>query len=144
MRRTITVLSVLALTLAACGEPAEQASIDPTTLPWTLESGTVDGAEVPIVDGYPITLAFVEDGQVAGKAACNNYFAGYTLSAAEISFTDAGSTMMACTPEEVMTSESTYLAALARVESFTATDTELTLSGEGVELQFVVDESAES
>lgn len=144
MTRTFALLSILALTLAACGEPSEQASIDPTTSSWVLESGTVDGAEVPIVDGYPITLVFDEDGQAGGKSACNNYFAGYTVSATEISFEDAGSTMMACTPEEVMTSESTYLAALARVETFTATDTEMTMSGEGVELQFVVDESAQS
>ncbi len=144
MRRTFALLFIFALGLAACGEPSEQASSDPTTSAWVLESGTVDGAEVPIVDGYPITLVFDEDGQAGGKSACNNYFAGYTISAGEISFEEAGSTMMACTPEEVMTSESTYLAALPRVEAFTATDTELTLTGEGVELRFVVDDSAQS
>jgi heat shock protein HslJ len=144
MKRTLTLLSILALTLAACGEPGEQASSDPTTTAWVLDSGTLDGAEVPIVDGYPITLVFDEDGQAGGKSACNNYFAGYTIAAAEISFDDAGQTMMACTPEEVMTSESTFMTALGRVESFSSDGEQLTLTGDGVELVFVVDESAQS
>ncbi|MEX1125604.1 MAG: META domain-containing protein [Acidimicrobiia bacterium] len=49
---------------------------------------------------------------VGGTAACNTYFGGYTISGAEITFSGLGQTMMACSPDEVMESETKYLQAL--------------------------------
>jgi heat shock protein HslJ len=144
MRRAFLFVPLLALALTACGDPAQQAASDPTTSAWALASGTLDGAAVPILDTHPITLVFDEDGNAGGTSACNSYFAGYDISANEISFSDAGQTMMACEPEEAMTSESTYLEALGRVRTFTTGADGFVLTGEDVELRFVVDDQAGS
>lgn len=134
MRKLLVFTAVLGLTVVAC---AEEGASDPTGTAWVLESGTLDGAAVPIVDGSPITLTFDEEA-IGGTAACNSYFGGYTISGSEISFTDIGHTMMACS-DEVNASESAYLQALALVDAFTSTDDSLTLTGEGAELVFAVD-----
>lgn len=136
MKRTLLLTTILALTVTACGEPSEQATADPTETDWVLDSGTVDGTQLPVVDTHPITLGFMEDQRAGGTSACNQYSGPFTISGGEISFSDMTSTLMACEPEEVMDSERAYLDALARVDSFTATEERLTLSGDGVELAF--------
>jgi heat shock protein HslJ len=140
MRRTLVFAAVLGLALAACADPSEPAA-DPTQSAWVLDSGTVDGADIPIVEDHPITLTFEGTG-IAGSSACNTYFGGYTINGTEISFSDMGSTLMACEPAEVMDSESMYLDAMSKVDSFTATSDTLTLTGDGVELVFAVDASS--
>ena len=145
MRRPLLLVAVAGLTLSACAEPGEPGASDPTESAWVLQSGTLEGAAIPIVDDHPITLTFDPDLEEAGGvSACNNYFGGYTISGAEISFSDLGQTMMACEPEEVMDSETKYLRAMALVGGFTATEDTLTLTGDGVELVFVVDADASS
>jgi heat shock protein HslJ len=141
MRRALLFAAVLGLTLAACAEPSEPGA-DPTLSDWTLQSGTLDGADIPIVDDHPITLTFEGDG-VAGTSACNNYFGGFEIDGTSISFSEMGSTQMACEPE-VMDSETMYFTAMAKVDSFTATDDTLTLTGDGVELVFAVDQDTSS
>ncbi len=142
MKRALLLTAVLGMLLAACAEPSEEASVDPTESVWSLESGTVNDEEIPIVEDHPITLEFVDDGQVAGTGGCNNYFGGYAINGTEISFTELGSTMMACEPVEAMDAEGMYLGALESVDQFSASEDSLTLTGEGVELNFVVDDSA--
>jgi heat shock protein HslJ len=142
MRNKLALLAVVTLVLAACGGGTD-AGGDPTANPWLLESGTLNGDAIPLVEGHPITLVFDTDLEEAGGvSACNNYFGGYTLSGDQLTFGDLGSTMMACTPAEVMDSESQYLAALDAVESFRMGDDRLTLRGDDVELVFVADEAA--
>jgi heat shock protein HslJ len=143
MKRTLVLIAVLGFSLVACGDPSEQAAADPTEVAWVLESGTLNGEPVPVLDDHQITLVF-DEGSVGGASACNQYFGGFTMSDNEIAFSDLGQTMMACEPAEVMESEAKYLEALALVETFSATDDTLTLTGEGVELVFSVDESAQS
>jgi len=143
MKRSLLITAVLGLTLVACAEPSEPGASDPTASAWVLESGTLDGAAIPIVEDHPITLTFDETG-IGGTAACNSYFGSYTISGSEMSFSDLGQTMMACEPAEVMDSETNYLAAMALVDSFTATDDSLTLTGEGAELVFGLDEDVSS
>ena len=138
MRRALVFAAVLGLTLTACADPSEPGA-DPTLSDWTLQSGTVDGADIPIVADHPITLTFEADNAIAGSAACNSYFGGYALEGSDISFTDMGSTQMACDPVEVMDSESMYFDAMSKVDSFTATEDSLTLTGDGVELVFAAD-----
>jgi heat shock protein HslJ len=48
---------------------------------------------------------------------------------------------MACTDEGVMESEQAFLTAIELVEIYTIEGNELNLTGEGVDLLFVVDES---
>ena len=97
------------------------------------------------MDGYPITLVFDQpEGTAGGKSACNQWFGGYTLSGNELTFSDLGGTLMACVDEGVMNSETAFLSALGLVEIFTVEGNELNLTGEGVDLLFVVDESPAS
>ena len=141
MRKTLIIVAILGLTLTACAEPAEQAATDPTETAWVLESGTLNGEEIAIVETHPITLVFA-DGEAGGTSGCNSYGAAYTIQGTEISFEPAISTMMACEPTEVMDAETAYLAGIDLVDGFSATEDSLTLTGEGVELVFAVDESA--
>ena len=53
-------------------------------------------------------------GRVSGKAGCNSYGAGYTLSGEGVSFGDAFSTEMACEPD-LMEQEQAFLDALRHV-----------------------------
>lgn len=121
--------------ISACAEP-EQPGADPTGAGWELRSGSVDGASLPIVDGYPITLAFADDTTAGGTAACNGYGASYDVSGSGITFSELIWTEMGCTPELIMESEQTYLGALPRVMTFSLADDRLTLTGEDVELVF--------
>lgn len=143
MRKKLLAVTVLAVLLAACADPGEEAATDPTTESWVLQAGTLDGADIPIIEGFPITLIFDQpEGQAGGKSACNQWFAGYRLSGNELTFSDIGQTMMACVDEGVMESEMAFTTALELVEIFTIEGNELNLAGEGVDLLFVVDESA--
>ncbi|MDQ3690642.1 MAG: META domain-containing protein [Chloroflexota bacterium] len=87
-----------------------------------------------MVDSYPITLVISED-SVSGTSACNGY--GAELSSGDGSFrvAEIGGTAMACA-EEVMASETAYLAALGRVTAAALESDELLLEGDGVELRF--------
>ena len=143
MRRAIALVAVLATVLTACADPGEEGASDPTTESWVLEAGSLNGADIPIVEGFPITLIFDEpEGTAGGKSACNQWFGGYTLSGNELTFTDVGGTMMACVDEGVMESEAAFLDAMGQVELFTLAGGELNLTGEAVDLLFVVDETA--
>ncbi|HSJ84669.1 MAG TPA: META domain-containing protein [Acidimicrobiia bacterium] len=141
MRRAISTAAVLSLVLIACAEPAEQAATDPTDTAWRLESGTLTGSAIPVLETHPITLVFDEDG-AGGTSACNHYSARYSISGGELNFDQIIQTEMACIPDEVMESEAAFLAALSLVETFRSTEDSLTLSGDGVELIFEVDEEA--
>jgi heat shock protein HslJ len=134
MRRLLPALGCAVVVLTACADPGGQRA-DPTAFAWELASGSVDGAEIPVVDGHPITLSFSEDA-ATGTAACNGYGATVTTSGAEITFSGLGATEMACSPDQVMESEQRYLEALPQVESWSSTDATLTLTGERVELLF--------
>jgi len=83
-----------------------------------------------VMDGAEVTLAFV-DGRIAGKSACNRYFAGIEEGdiAGDIKIGQAGSTMMAC-PDELMKIERQYLDTLSQVNSFSFLAGSLVLSGQ--------------
>jgi heat shock protein HslJ len=140
MRKALLIAVALSLTLVACAEPSEPAAIDPTDSAWLLESGTLDGTAVPVLATHPITLVFEEDG-AGGTSACNQYFGNYSISGGSMSFDEITQTEMACVPDEVMDSEARFLEALSLVETFTVTGDSLTMSADGVELVFAVDEA---
>jgi uncharacterized lipoprotein YbaY len=82
---------------------------------WSLAS--LNGNEII---PYTVITAEFADGQIAGSASCNNYFADYNRTDSEISFGLAGTTRMFCEqPEGVMDQENAYLATLATVTSYT-------------------------
>jgi len=84
----------------------------------------------PVMDNAEVTLAFV-DGRMAGKSACNRYFAGIEEgdNAGDIKIGQAGSTRMAC-PDELMKVEREYLDALMYASSFSFHAGGLALSGQ--------------
>ena len=78
-----------------------------------------------ILENSEITMEF-NDGQIAGNASCNNYFAAYTLEGETLSFGPAGVTRMFC--DGVMDQESLFLSNLDQVESFSLDGELLTLN----------------
>ncbi len=77
------------------------------------------GETVEALADREATAEFGADGRVAGNGSCNNYFAGYTVDGANLTISQAGSTMMACTDEGVMEQEAAFLAALQAAATFT-------------------------
>jgi heat shock protein HslJ len=59
---------------------------------WIVE--TIGGA--PVVDKSGATILFMEEGRVAGNASCNRFVGGYSLTGEGLSFSQMGTTMMAC------------------------------------------------
>ena len=132
-------LLAAALMLTACGSvgsPSSDASEDPFDPQgsWELISGSVDGAEIPIVDDNPITLT-IEGAEIGGTAACNSYGGRLTVIDGRLEIRDLGMTAMGC-EEPLMAAEAAYTAALAGVESIGGEGGELVLSGPNIELRF--------
>jgi len=80
---------------------------------WRADSLLVDGTMAAIPTGIDVTL-LLDNGQATGTDGCNNYFGGYTLSGASLTFGPMASTQMAC-PEPRMKIESAWLTALGIV-----------------------------
>lgn len=128
MRRLLILTSLAVLGVACLGSDFA----DSLQGSWQLTSGIVDGEEIAMIDGHPITITFEED-RVGGTAACNSYGGTFSLSGSDITISDLSMTDMGCFPEELMQTEAVYLEALTRIGRV-ALDGELTLSGDGVEL----------
>ncbi len=95
---------------------------------WTLDSFYTADAVSSVIAGTTITAVFDKDGKVTGSAGCNRYFASYTVTGTSMSIGSAGSTLMYCTSPGVGQQESTYLASLGRVATFTITGDRLSLA----------------
>lgn len=123
---TLTLLLTLAFALSAC---TQAASLPSGT--WNLVS--LNGSAV--LPDTPLTIEFA-DGQVGGFSGCNSFGGTYTQKGSDLQFVQMESTLMACAETGVMEQERVYLAALQAVNTFTADENSLTLSGEGVELVY--------
>jgi heat shock protein HslJ len=66
------------------------------------------------------TLMFGLDGRVSGKAFCNTYSGGYTLTGEGLTFTGIAATMMACM-EPLDALEQRFMAVLMKVQRFDIT-----------------------
>lgn len=142
--RLLASLTLVAL-IVACGPSAPDAS-DPRDEQvegaWVLESGSVGGAPVPVVEGHGITLT-VEGSRISGTAACNSYGGIVEPTADGIRFDELVQTDMGCEPE-VQASEQTYMAGLAAVGRIGRDGEHLVLTGPEVELRFVVEDDPTS
>jgi heat shock protein HslJ/uncharacterized lipoprotein YbaY len=77
------------------------------------------GGVVSVIIDTEITANFGEDGQVTGRASCNNYFGPYEAQDGNISMGPFGATEMWCSePEGIMDQESQYLAALETAATY--------------------------
>lgn len=122
--KLMSVLMLMVMILAACS-----AAVMPSLgQVWRLVSLTVDGEPVDLTSARPITLEIGPDTNVSGSSGCNSFFGN-------LEFKDDGSvvpgvfggTEMAC--DTGMEVEAAYLNALSQIDTFTSSDTELTLSG---------------
>ncbi|MDP2013413.1 MAG: META domain-containing protein [Actinomycetota bacterium] len=75
-----------------------------------------------------VTAKFDTEGRISGSGGCNTYTATFTASGKNaLKIGPAASTMMACEPESIMTTEQQYFAALAKVTSYKRDANRLTL-----------------
>jgi len=90
-----------------------------------------DGTQIePIGDNAP-TIQFKDDGSLAGRGGCNQFFGAYELGDGNaLKVKDLGATLMACVDPQVMTLESAYFEALNKVGAFTQAGNELQLSSD--------------
>ena len=80
---------------------------------WIVE--TVGGA--PVIDKSEATILFMEEGRVAGNASCNRFVGSYSLTGEGLSFSQMGTTMMAC-EEALSRQEERFLELLQAVFRF--------------------------
>lgn len=133
------MLAVVAIVLIACGPAPTPSQSSGSAIvdaegSWILTDGTLDGAEVPIVEGSAPTMT-VAGSRVSGTAACNGYGTRIVVTDGVTRFDEWGSTAMAC-EEPLMASEAAFTTAMLRVRAATHTGDDLILTGDGVELRF--------
>jgi len=100
---------------------------------WQLQAGTLDGVELPASADGQITMTI--DGTQIGGSACNIYGGTIAIDGASVTIGALSMTEMAC-EEPLMTTEATYMAALAKVTGAERSGDELRLHGDGVELTY--------
>ncbi len=128
-------IALAVLLLAACASPgatptpAAELDLEGS---WELTAGT----DVPIVDDYPITLAFTGS-EFSGVAACNQYGGRVSLAGGDFSMSEMFKTDMGCEPD-VLAAEEGYVAALRAVDRVAREGDELVLTGPDVELRFAL------
>ena len=112
MTRGIIVGLASACVLATYGCKEKMPALSTTDLigAWTVESI----GERPVIDNSSAYLEFAADDRVGGNASCNRFTGGYTLSGAQLIFTQAASTRMMC-PPALMEQEERFLESLERV-----------------------------
>jgi heat shock protein HslJ len=90
-----------------------------------------------VVSGTTIDAEFSTDERVAGTSGCNRYFGSAKAEAGRISMGPFGATLMACSPDSVMTQEASYLATLGAAKSYTISGDELRLGPSASEATLV-------
>lgn len=135
-----TLLFVIPL-LVACAMATPSATAPPepfdATGDWVLESGVVNGADMPILADFPITLS-VDGAQVGGTAACNGYGGRLELVNGYLHVGELSQETALCGDPngEVMRSESAFMQALGRISAGHGEADRMTLSGPTAELHF--------
>lgn len=102
----------------AAPEPTTSAPLNLEGQAWQLVS-YIDAAGVQKtpLEKTQITATF-ENGEVAGNASCNSYFASYRANLDKLTIGNVGATLMACLAPGVMVQEAAYLDALQKAASF--------------------------
>ena len=81
----------------------------------------IDFPGVTEPDGADVTLEVMGGAGIAGKAGCNRFMGGMTLSGEGLSLQPGGMTMMAC-PDDLMAFERAYIDRLTEVTQFDIDD----------------------
>jgi heat shock protein HslJ len=75
-----------------------------------------------VIDNSRVTMVFEPTGRVSGRASCNTYSGGFSLTGEGIAFGPLATTRMACAPA-LMNQEAKFLAMLGVVERFEIDET---------------------
>src|SRR3712207_2354362 len=134
MRRLVLLLAGV-MALAACGtEAGAGGGTADVEGGWQFTGGSAEGVAAPTPPGTQATLELAGD-EARGTAFCNSWFATVRLDGSALALEGIGQTEMGCSPE-VMAAESSYLTALAGVDTAVLDGDDLLLTGAGVELRF--------
>lgn len=98
---------------------------------WQLVAFSAPDAVWPPIEGSVLTLAFSDDGRVAGSSGCNSYGGGYTTAGKTIQFSRLFSTKRACPDNTLMEQENRYLMILGSASHYTLTDDQLIIENNG-------------
>lgn len=112
-----TLILITFILAAGCAGQGSESRVNGTG--WFLTGYVQNGTTIPALAGIDVTLAFGNDGRIAGLAGCNRYFATYQDKGTTITIGQVGSTMMYCGQPGVMEQESAYLTLLSQVTTFT-------------------------
>ena len=125
MKRTLIAILLVSL-LAGCSTTDR-----PTTgQTWLLESMTLDGSPIDLTSANPITLEITDSKAVGGSSGCNLYFGELEFKAGSVvTGGQFGGTEMVC--DKGMDVEAAYLTALGRIDKYTFSELELTLTADG-------------
>lgn len=104
---------LLTAALAACSVPGSPV-LDLKGSSWQVIE--INGQAVS--ENIDLTANFSEDGQIAGNAACNQYFSDYTQDGSSLTFGMIGMTKMMCSDAGLMETESAFAQALESVQRF--------------------------
>jgi heat shock protein HslJ len=133
----IAALLAAAVTLSCKPKPTPEPTPAPAQTPaarglvgtsWVLQD--LGGAGV--IDAARATLEFPEAGRVAGRGSCNRFFGSVEISDDRISFSQLGSTEMACIGA-AMDQEIKYLKALQSAERYTLAERSLQIYVKGMD-----------
>lgn len=116
---TISILTMLSMTLAACAAGNDLAGTQ-----WRL---TELNGRAPLASVEPITLSFTSADQAGGNSGCNSYGGSYRVASSSLTFGALASTKRACADQGMMTQEATFLQALGAVTSYDLSDGQLAL-----------------
>ena len=108
------LLWLAGVVLAGCAAHAPSSSTPKLAgTSWRL----VDLAGIEVLVEPAPTIAFPDEGRVAGSGSCNRFFGSATISGDSIALGSLGATKMAC-PEPIMEQEKRYLEALGNATRF--------------------------
>ena len=122
MSKTLRLYPLLATlvvtTVAACATAAQQPTMPPADVRWTLTH--LEGAPVSSPrGGREPNLQFAGDGRVTGFTTCNNFFGRYDAPGrGQLRFGELGSTRMACVDPNLGRQEQRFMSVLQRVDRF--------------------------
>lgn len=130
----VAVVALLLLTGCAAGVTSRDDPAAALDGDWALTGGIVDGRQLELVPGYPVTLSRDEDG-VVQLGACNTYGAEAEADGAGIEITLRDGTLMRC-GGRVGALADAFLAGLGRVDRAVRDDGTLSLTGPDVRLVY--------
>ncbi len=135
MKRTVTAFSIVLL-VSACTPVSKPASVSDAIgeTSWVLISGSVDGTDLTMVEGFPVTLERTPTG-IKGTAACNRYSAVLSDDGGPL-FASLYADLVACSDPAAGELQTLALQGLASVTDFELDGDDLILKAIDIELSF--------